>query len=141
MGVYNRAPLEVERGRGARLWSTDGTEYLDCVAGISTNGLGHAHPELVQAVKDQAEKLWHVSNIFRIPGQEALADALCESSFADVVFFTNSGTEAVECALKTARKYHSAKGHPERIDIYGFDGSFHGRTYGAINAAANPSYT
>jgi len=141
MGVYNRAPLEVERGRGARLWSTDGTEYLDCVAGISTNGLGHAHPELVQAVKDQAEKLWHVSNIFRIPGQEALADALCESSFADVVFFTNSGTEAVECALKTARKYHVANGSPERIDIYGFDGSFHGRTYGAINAAANPSYT
>ncbi len=141
MGVYNRAPLEVERGRGARLWATDGTEYLDCVAGISTNGLGHAHPDLVQAVKDQAEKLWHVSNIFRIPGQEALADALCESSFADVVFFTNSGTEAVECALKTARKYHSANGSPERIDIYGFDGSFHGRTYGAINAAANPSYT
>ena len=141
MGVYNRAPLEVERGRGARLWSTDGTEYLDCVAGISTNGLGHAHPVLVQAVKDQAEKLWHVSNIFRIPGQEALADQLCESSFADVVFFTNSGTEAVECALKTARKYHSANGQPERIDIYGFDGSFHGRTYGAINAAANPSYT
>ena len=141
MGVYNRAPLEVDRGRGARLWATDGTEYLDCVAGISTNGLGHAHPELVQAVKDQAEKLWHVSNIFRIPGQEALADALCDSSFADVVFFTNSGTEAVECALKTARKYHSANGAPERIDIYGFDGSFHGRTYGAINAAANPSYT
>ena len=141
MGVYNRAPLEVERGRGARLWATDGTEYLDCVQGISTNGLGHAHPVLVEAVKAQAEKLWHVSNIFRIPGQEALADALCESSFADVVFFTNSGTEAVECALKTARKYHSAKGAPERIDIYGFDGSFHGRTYGAINAAANPSYT
>jgi acetylornithine/N-succinyldiaminopimelate aminotransferase len=141
MGVYNRAPLAVERGRGARLWSTDGVEYLDCVAGISTNGLGHAHPALVEAVKDQADKLWHVSNIFRIPGQEALADALCASSFADVVFFTNSGTEAVECALKTARKYHSAKGSPERIDIYGFDGSFHGRTYGAINAAANPNYT
>ncbi|MBB4081787.1 acetylornithine/N-succinyldiaminopimelate aminotransferase [Brevundimonas lenta] len=141
MGVYNRAPLEVERGLGARLWATDGTEYLDCVAGISTNGLGHAHPKLVQAVKDQAEKLWHVSNIFRIPGQEALADLLCEKSFADVVFFTNSGTEAVECALKTARKHHVANGQPERIDIYGFDGSFHGRTYGAINAAANPSYT
>ncbi len=141
MGVYNRAPLEVERGKGARLWSTDGTEYLDCVAGISTNGLGHAHPKLVQAVKDQAEKLWHVSNIFKIPGQDALADELCANSFADVVFFTNSGTEAVECALKTARKYHAANGQPERIDIYGFDGSFHGRTYGAINAAANPSYT
>ncbi|RZJ91220.1 MAG: aminotransferase class III-fold pyridoxal phosphate-dependent enzyme, partial [Brevundimonas sp.] len=141
MGVYNRAPLEVDRGLGARLWSTDGTEYLDCVAGISTNGLGHAHPVLVEAVKAQAEKLWHVSNIFRIPGQEALADALCADSFADVVFFTNSGTEAVECALKTARKHHVANGQPERIDIYGFDGSFHGRTYGAINAAANPSYT
>ena len=141
MGVYNRAPLEVERGQGVRLWATDGTEYLDCVSGISTNALGHANPKLVQAVKDQAEKLWHVSNIFKIPGQDALADALCAKSFADVVFFTNSGTEAVECALKTARKFHSANGQPERIDIYGFDGSFHGRTYGAINAAANPSYT
>ena len=141
MGVYNRAPLEVDRGQGARLWAKDGTEYLDCVMGISTNALGHAHPKLVQAVKDQAEKLWHVSNIFKIPGQEALADALCEKSFADVVFFTNSGTEAVECAIKTARRYHFANGQPERIDIYGFDGSFHGRTYGAINAAANPSYT
>lgn len=141
MGVYNRAPLSVERGQGARLWSTDGVEYLDCVQGISTNGLGHAHPKLVQAVKDQAEKLWHVSNIFRIPGQEALADALTAKSFADVVFFTNSGTEAVECAIKTARKYHSSAGNADRIDIYGFDGSFHGRTYGAINAAANPNYT
>ncbi|MBP8072901.1 MAG: aspartate aminotransferase family protein, partial [Brevundimonas sp.] len=131
----------VDRGQGARLWAKDGTEYLDCVMGISTNALGHAHPALVQAVKDQAEKLWHVSNIFKIPGQEALADALCEKSFADVVFFTNSGTEAVECAIKTARRYHFANGQPERIDIYGFDGSFHGRTYGAINAAANPSYT
>ena len=141
MGVYNRAPLEVERGRGARLWSKDGVEYLDCVQGISTNGLGHAHPVLVEAVKTQAEKLWHVSNIYKIPGQDALADDLTENSFADVVFFTNSGTEAVECALKTARKFHAANGQPDRIDIYGFDGAFHGRTYGAINAAANPSYT
>ncbi len=141
MGVYNRAPLEVDRGQGARLWAKDGTEYLDCVMGISTNALGHAHPVLVKAVRDQAEKLWHVSNIFKIPGQEALADALCEKSFADVVFFTNSGTEAVECAIKTARRFHFTNGQPERIDIYGFDGSFHGRTYGAINAAANPSYT
>jgi len=141
MGVYNRAPLEVDRGRGARLWAKDGTEYLDCVSGISTNALGHANPVLVKAVTDQAEKLWHVSNIFRIPGQEQLAAMLCDHSFADAVFFTNSGTEAVECALKTARRYHFHKGAPERIDIYGFDGSFHGRTYGAINAAANPSYT
>ncbi len=141
MGVYNRAPVEVERGEGARLFTSDGTVYLDCVQGISTNALGHAHPVLVQAVRDQAEKLWHVSNIFKIPGQEALGEALCEKSFADVVFFTNSGTEAVECALKTARKYHYVNGSPERIDIYGFDGAFHGRTYGAVNAAANPSYT
>ena len=140
MGVYNRAPLEVDRGRGVRLWAKDGTEYLDCVSGISTNALGHAHPVLVEAVKTQAEKLWHVSNIFRIPDQEALADMLCEHSFADRVFFANSGTEAIECALKTARRYHWANGAPERIDIYGFDGSFHGRTYGAINAAANPAY-
>ena len=141
MGVYNRAPLEVDRGRGARLWAKDGTEYLDMVSGISTNALGHANPILVEAVKAQAEKLWHVSNIFRIPGQEELADRLCEHSFADAVFFTNSGTEAVECAIKTARRYHFHNGAPERIDIYGFDGSFHGRTYGAINAAANPAYT
>ncbi|WP_409021145.1 aspartate aminotransferase family protein [Brevundimonas vesicularis] len=141
MGVYNRAPLEVERGQGIRLWSRDGTEYLDCVSGISTNALGHANPKLVEALKVQAEKLWHVSNIFKIPGQDALADALCARSFAEVVFFANSGTEAVECALKTARKYHHANGQPERIDIFGFDGSFHGRTYGGINAAANPSYT
>jgi acetylornithine/N-succinyldiaminopimelate aminotransferase len=104
------------------------------------NALGHAHPKLVEAVKTQAEKLWHLSNVFRIPGQERLAKALTEVSFADVVFFTNSGSEAVECALKTARKYHSANGQPERIDIIGFDGSFHGRTYGAINAAGNPAY-
>ena len=121
MGVYNRAPLEVERGEGARLYATDGTAYLDCVAGIATNALGHAHPRLVEAVKAQADKLWHVSNIFRIPGQEELADRLCADSFADVVFFTNSGTEAVECALKTARKYHTANGQPERVEIYGFE--------------------
>ncbi|MFN9251209.1 MAG: aspartate aminotransferase family protein [Brevundimonas sp.] len=140
MGVYNRAPLEVERGEGARLYATDGTAYLDCVAGIATNSLGHAHPRLVEAVKAQADKLWHVSNIFRIPGQEELADRLCADSFADVVFFTNSGTEAVECALKTARKYHTANGQPERVEIYGFDGAFHGRSYAAINAAGNPGY-
>ena len=140
MGVYNRAPLAFERGEGVRLYSTDGEAYLDCLAGIAVNALGHGHPKLVAAVKDQADKLWHTSNIFRIPGQEALATALTQASFADVVFFTNSGSEAVECALKTARKFHSANGQPERIDIIGFDGSFHGRTYAAINAAGNPSY-
>ena len=140
MGVYNRAPLAFERGRGARLFSTDGEEYLDCVAGIATDGLGHAHPVLVEALKAQGEKLWHVSNIYRIPEQEELAETLCANSFADVVFFTNSGTEAIECALKTARKYHSANGQPERVDIFGFDGSFHGRSYAAVNASGNPSY-
>jgi acetylornithine/N-succinyldiaminopimelate aminotransferase len=140
MGVYNRAPLAFERGEGVRLFTAEGEAYLDCMAGIAVNALGHAHPKLVQAVKDQAEKLWHVSNVFQIPGQAALASRLCEVSFADVAFFTNSGTEAIECALKVARKYHSARGAPERIDIIGFDGSFHGRSYGAINAAGNPSY-
>jgi acetylornithine/N-succinyldiaminopimelate aminotransferase len=141
MGVYNRAPLAFERGEGARLFSTDGEVYLDCMAGIATNALGHAHPRLVNAVKTQAEKLWHVSNIFRIPEQEKLADRLTAETFADVVFFTNSGTEAIECALKLARKYHSAKGQPERIDIITFEGAFHGRSYAAVNAGGNPNYT
>jgi acetylornithine/N-succinyldiaminopimelate aminotransferase len=140
MGVYNRTPLAFERGEGARLFTTDGDAYLDCMAGIAVNALGHANPKLVQAVKDQAEKLWHVSNIFTIPNQEKLAKALTDATFADVVFFTNSGTEAVECAIKTARKYHWAKGHPEKIDIIGFEGSFHGRTLAAVNASGNASY-
>ena len=141
MGVYSRAPLSFERGRGARLYTEDGVEYLDCLAGIATTGLGHAHPKLVQALKDQGEKLWHVSNIFRIPGQEKLAAKLCEATGLDEVFFTNSGAESIECALKTARKYHWANGQPERIEIIGFEGAFHGRTYAAIYAAGNASYT
>jgi len=141
LGVYNRAPLAFERGEGVRLWSTDGEEYLDCVAGIAVDALGHAHPKLVAALKAQGEKLWHVSNIYRIPQQEALAGRLCAATFADVVFFTNSGTEAIECALKAARKYHWANGAPERIDIIGFDGSFHGRSYAAVNASGNATYT
>jgi acetylornithine/N-succinyldiaminopimelate aminotransferase len=140
MGVYNRAPLAFERGRGAWLYAESGEAYLDCVAGIATTGLGHANPVLVKALEEQAEKLWHVSNIFRIPGQETLARKLTDATFADVVFFTNSGTEAVECALKLARKFHAANGEPERIDIIGFDGSFHGRSYAAVNASGNPSY-
>jgi acetylornithine/N-succinyldiaminopimelate aminotransferase len=140
LGVYNRTPLAFERGQGARLYTKEGEAYLDCLAGIATTGLGHAHPKLVQALKDQAEKLWHVSNIFRIPEQEALATRLCEASFADVVFFTNSGTEAIECALKMARKYHWASGEPDRIDIIGFSGAFHGRSYAAVFAAGNASY-
>ena len=140
LGVYNRAPLAFERGEGARLYTADGTAYLDCVGGIATTGLGHAHPKLVAALKAQAEKLWHVSNIFTIPQQEQLADRLTANSFADVVFFTNSGTEAIEAALKIARRYHHHRGAPERIEIIGFSGAFHGRSYGAINAAGNPSY-
>jgi acetylornithine/N-succinyldiaminopimelate aminotransferase len=141
LGVYNRAPLAFERGEGARLYTAEGEAYLDCLAGIAVTGLGHAHPKLVAALKDQAEKLWHVSNIFRIPGQEALAAKLCAATFADLVFFTNSGTEAVECALKTARKYHWANEAAERIDIIGFEGAFHGRSYAAVFAAGNPHYT
>ena len=140
MGVYSRATLAFERGQGVRLYSTDGDEYLDCVAGIAVNGLGHAHPKLVKALQDQAEKLWHVSNIYRIPEQEVLADRLAEETFADVVFFTNSGTEAIELALKAARKYHAARGEPERIDIITFEGAFHGRSYAAVNAGGNPTY-
>ncbi len=139
-GVYARAPLEVDRGVGARLYDRSGREYLDFVQGIAVNGLGHAAPVLVEALKAQAEKLWHVSNIFRIPGQDELATKLCETSFADQVFFTNSGTEAVECALKLVRKYHSSKGHDERIDVIGFAGAFHGRTYAAVTAAGNETY-
>ena len=131
MGVYNRAPQAFERGEGARLFTTDGDAYLDCMAGIAVNALGHSHPRLVQAVKDQAEKLWHVSNVFKIPGQEKLAKLLTELTGLDEVFFTNSGAEAIECAIKTARKYHWSKGHLERIDIIGFEGSFHGRSYAA----------
>ena len=122
MGVYSRAPLAFERGRGAWLYTADGEAYLDCVGGIAVTGLGHAHPKVVQALKDQADKLWHVSNIFRIPGQEDLARKLCEATFADMVFFTNSGTEAVECALKAARKYHWKNGQEDRIEVLGFDG-------------------
>ncbi|HEY2659324.1 MAG TPA: aspartate aminotransferase family protein [Caulobacteraceae bacterium] len=140
MGVYNRAPLAFERGEGSRLYSTDGEVYLDCVAGIAVNALGHANPILTEALRKQGEKLWHVSNIYQIPEQEALAAKLCAATFADVVFFTNSGTEAVECALKTARKYHWKNGQPERIDVIGFEGAFHGRSYAAVFAAGNPTY-
>jgi acetylornithine/N-succinyldiaminopimelate aminotransferase len=140
LAVYARAPLAFERGAGAWLYTAEGEAYLDCLAGIATTGLGHAHPKVVQALKDQADKLWHVSNIFRIPGQEALAERLTEATFADVVFFTNSGTEAVECALKMARRVHWAAGHPERSDVIGFEGAFHGRSYAAVFAAGNPTY-
>ena len=139
-GVYNRAPIEVERGEGTRLYDRSGRSYLDFVQGVATNGLGHAAPVLIEALKAQAEKVWHVSNIFGIPGQKVLADKLCGVSFADQVFFTNSGTEAVECAIKTARKYHSHNGNDERADIITFKGAFHGRTLAAVTAGGYEPY-
>ncbi len=139
-GVYARAPIEVERGEGVRLYDRQGRSYLDFVQGIATNGLGHAAPVLVEAMTEQAKKLWHVSNIFTIPGQAELAERLSAASFADQVFFTNSGTEAIECALKLARKYHSERGNPERIDIITFAGAFHGRSYAAVTAGGYEPY-
>ncbi len=140
LGVYSRAPVVVDRGEGVWLYDAEGNRWLDCVMGIATDGLGHAHPKLIAALEAQAKKLWHVSNIFRIPGQEALAQRLIDASFADVVFFGNSGSEAIEGALKTARRYHFVNGAPERIDVIGFAGSFHGRTYAAVNASGNAAY-
>ena len=140
LAVYNRPDIVFDRGEGVWLHGTDGVTYLDCVCGIATNALGHAHPALVEALTAQAQKVWHLSNMFRVPGQELLADKLVESCFADAVFFANSGSEAVEGALKAARRYHSQNGAPERIDIFGFEGSFHGRTYAAINASGNSTY-
>lgn len=128
------------RGEGVWLFDDKGERYLDFIAGIAVNGLGHAHPKLVSALTEQAQKLWHISNMYKIEGQEKLAAKYCEKTFADVVFFTNSGTEAIECALKMARRYHAVGGHPEKVDIIGFSGSFHGRSYAAINASGNASY-
>tara|TARA_R110000782_G_scaffold111196_4_gene200903 strand:- start:938 stop:2131 length:1194 start_codon:yes stop_codon:yes gene_type:complete len=140
MPVY-RPPEEIfVEGKGAYLFTEDGTRHLDFIAGIAVTALGHAHPALVDALRDQAGKLWHTSNMFRVPAAEQLADKICRDTFADRVFFTNSGTEAVECAIKTARKYHWANGREERIDIITFTGAFHGRSLGAINAGGNPKY-
>jgi len=140
LNVYNRAEPNFVRGYGPWLHTDAGEVYLDCVSGIATNALGHANPALRAALATQADKLWHVSNMFRIEGQERLAAKLAASTFADRVFFTNSGAEAVECALKLARRYHYARGRPERTVIYSLSGAFHGRTYATINAAGNPSY-
>ena len=140
MPVY-APPNEVfVRGDGVKLYTQDGDEYLDFIAGIAVSSLGHSHPALVQTLKVQAEKLWHTSNMFRITGAEDLSRKICENTFADRVFFTNSGTEAVEVALKTARKYHWSKGDTERIEFVTFTGAFHGRSLGAINAGGNPKY-
>jgi acetylornithine/N-succinyldiaminopimelate aminotransferase len=138
--TYARVDLAFERGEGAWLTATDGERYLDFASGVAVNALGHAHPYLVKALTDQAEKLWHVSNLYRIPEGERLADRLCAATFADTVFFQNSGAEAIECAIKVARKYQSANGKPERYRIITFEGAFHGRTLAAIAATGNKKY-
>lgn len=139
--TYARAPLSFVEGQGAWLIEENGERYLDLGAGIAVNALGHAHPALVKALEDQARRLWHTSNLYRIPNQEALAERLVEHTFADTVFFTNSGTEAIECAIKMARKHFSAKDQPERHRIVTFEGSFHGRTIAAISAAGSEKLT
>lgn len=140
MPVYRPAEQVFTHGEGNYLVAENGDRYLDFIAGIAVNALGHAHPALVEALTDQASKLWHTSNMFRVRGAEELADKICRDTFADRVFFTNSGTEAIECAIKTARKYHWANGNEERIDIVTLTGAFHGRSLGAINAGGNPKY-
>ena len=135
--TYNRAPLAFVSGTGSWLLAEDGRRYLDLGGGIAVNALGHAHPALVATLTEQAGKLWHVSNVYRIPEQERLADLLVERTFADTVFFTNSGTEAAELAIKMARKFHYENGQPERVEIIAFEGAFHGRSTGAIAAAGS----
>ena len=139
--TYNRAPLSFVKGEGAWLIEADGRRFLDLAAGIAVNALGHAHPALVKALSEQAENLWHVSNLYHIPQQQALADRLVEHSFADTVFFTNSGTESCELAVKMARKYFYEKGQPERVEIITFSGSFHGRSSAGISAAGSEKMT
>ena len=141
MPTYARAPLSFVEGSGSWLTTETGDTYLDMGAGIAVMALGHGDARLVKTVEDQARRLWHTSNLYRVPNQEALAERLVEHTFADTVFFTNSGTEAMECAVKMARKYFSAKGQPERTRIIAFNGSFHGRTLGMIAAAGAEKLT
>ena len=135
--TYNRAPIAFERGEGAWAIATDGTRYLDLGAGIAVNALGHANPDLVAALTEQAGRIWHVSNLYQIPQQQRLAEMLVDKTFADTVFVTNSGTEAAELAIKMVRHYWSDRGQPERIEILTFEGAFHGRSTGAIAAAGS----
>lgn len=139
--VYKRVDLAFERGDGVWLVATDGRRFLDFGSGIAVNGLGHNHPHLVRALQDQAAKLWHVSNIYRIPELERLADRLVGASFAETVFSCNSGAEAMEACIKVARRYHFANGRPERNRIITFEGAFHGRTMATISAAGSARLT
>ena len=139
--TYARAPLTFVKGEGSWLIEADGRRFLDLAAGIAVNALGHAHPALIKALTDQAGELWHTSNLYQIPQQQALAERLIEHTFADTVFFTNSGTEACELAVKMARKYFYDKGQPDRTDIITFSGSFHGRSAAGIAAAGSEKMT
>ncbi len=138
--AFARIPLRFERGEGVWLITESGERYMDFAAGIAVNSLGHSHPHLVEALKSQAEKLWHVSNLYESPGQELLARRLCEASFADRVFFGNSGAEALECAIKTARRCHFANGAPQRVRFVTFEGAFHGRTLATLAAGGQAKY-
>jgi len=138
--TYAREDVAFVRGEGAYLFDENGERYLDFAAGIAVNALGHAHPGLVAALTDQASRLWHTSNLYRVPGQERLARRLVENTFADTVFFGNSGVEAIECAIKMARRYHYAKGERERFRTITFEGAFHGRTLAAIAAGGQAKY-
>ena len=138
--TYMRAPLRFTRGEGVWLIAEDGERYLDFAAGVAVTSLGHGHPHLVAALKDQADKVWHLSNLYEVPGQESLGRRLTGATFADKVFFTNSGAEALECAIKTARRYHFAKGHPGKYHIITFEGAFHGRTIATIAAGGQEKY-
>jgi acetylornithine/N-succinyldiaminopimelate aminotransferase len=134
MPVYPRSPVRPVRGEGVYLYGEQGEKYLDFAAGIAVNILGHGHPHLTRAIQDQAATLMHVSNLYGSPQGEAFAKRLCDLTFADTVFFTNSGVEAIECAIKTARRYHYAKGNPHKHDLITFSNAFHGRSMGAISA-------
>jgi acetylornithine/N-succinyldiaminopimelate aminotransferase len=138
--TYARVDLAFERGEGVWLFATNGERYLDFTSGVAVNALGHAHPHLVAAVTEQAKKLWHVSNLYQAPEAERVAQRLCDASFAGVVFFCNSGAEAMECTIKMARKYHAANGAPERYRTITFEGAFHGRTLATLAAGGQKKY-
>jgi acetylornithine/N-succinyldiaminopimelate aminotransferase len=138
--TFARAPIAFARGEGVWLETTDGRRVLDFSSGVAVNALGHAHPVLAKVLAEQAGRLWHVSNLFQIPEQEAFATALCAHSFAEKAFFGNSGTEATECAIKTVRRWHFVSGHPEKVRIITFAGAFHGRTLAGLAATGNPKY-
>lgn len=137
---YARADVAFERGEGAWLTAVDGRRFLDFGAGVAVNSLGHHHPHLIAALKDQADKIWHSSNLFRVPGQETLSQRLVDATFADTVFFANSGAEALECSIKMARRYHWGEGQPERYRLITFEGAFHGRTLATIAAGGQAKY-